>query len=411
MTQPSPGLRQVDFEHDALLTGSSEAAWERRISPGGEFVLDAPEAVPAVWGDGDSVAWAEGEAMWIAAPASTGKTTIASQLVRARLGLQGELLGMAVKADERKVLYLALDRPRQIARAMRRSFSEEDRERLEALLEVWAGPLPFNVASDPERLAALAVSRGAGTLIIDSAKDAAMELSKDETGSNFNRAIQLVLAAGIEVLVLHHQRKASAQNPKPRKLSDVYGSTWLTAGAGSVLLLWGEPGDPIVELRTLKPAVGEIGPLMVEHDHVRGISTVHESPDLLELARSSPSGITVTEAAISLYGPKPAKADRERARRRLVAMTRGREPQLKRVEGETPRFVAVPLRATPRDPHTNARTEGTPPLEQAARNGSRGYTEPSLLTVAPFRGDVSEGVPPEVEPLGVALYDDDEAGS
>ena len=42
---------------------------------------------------------------------------------------------------------------------------------------------------------------------------------------------------------------------KPKRLADVYGSRWLTAGMGSVLLLWGEPGDLVVEVRHLKQPV------------------------------------------------------------------------------------------------------------------------------------------------------------
>src|SRR5262249_46047766 len=55
---------------------------------GASFVLDVPDLPPAVWGVGGDVLWAEGEACMIAAPQGVGKTTLAHQLVRARLGLQ-----------------------------------------------------------------------------------------------------------------------------------------------------------------------------------------------------------------------------------------------------------------------------------------------------------------------------------
>jgi hypothetical protein len=48
-----------------------------------------------------------------------------------------------------------------------------------------------------------------------------------------------------------------ARKPTP---DDVYGSTWLTAGTGSVILLNGEPGDPIVIMHHLKKPVAEGGP-------------------------------------------------------------------------------------------------------------------------------------------------------
>lgn len=377
------------------------------LQDGASFILDAPTTVPAVWGGGQTVAHAEGEAMWIVAPAGTGKTTVAAQYVRGRLGLQDELLGMPVKPDDRPVFYLALDRPRQIARAFRRNFTEADRATLADQLRVWAGPLPFDIGTDPDQLGEFALSRGAGTLVIDSAKDAAMDLSKDETGSRFNRAIQTVLAAEIEVVVLHHQRKASAQNPKPRKLADVYGSTWLTAGAGSVLLLWGEPGDPVVELRTLKPAVGEIGPLMIQHDHQRGVSTIHEAPDLFELVERSPAGITVAEAAISLYGASPSRADRERARRKLEALRRaGQITRPTSPDSADVRYLAVTPRATTRATSMNGNTGDHEPASESGTQGDTADTGRSRSTATPYRGRVCETVPGSA----ARLDGDDEEG-
>jgi hypothetical protein len=37
--------------------------------------------------------------------------------------------------------------------------------------------------------------------------------------------------------------------------------TWLTSGAGSVILLNGQPGDPIVSLHHLKQPAAAVGPL------------------------------------------------------------------------------------------------------------------------------------------------------
>ena len=57
------------------------------LVPGGSFVLDAPDTPAAVWGTGKDVLWAEGEALMIAGPQGVGKTTLANQLIKARLGL------------------------------------------------------------------------------------------------------------------------------------------------------------------------------------------------------------------------------------------------------------------------------------------------------------------------------------
>ena len=103
---------------------------------GDTFILDAPAEVPTVWGSGENVAWAEGEALWLVGPAGVGKTTLTGQIIRARIGLQPAVLDMPVTPDHRPVLYLAADRPRQIARAMRRTFRDTDRGMLsDSLIE------------------------------------------------------------------------------------------------------------------------------------------------------------------------------------------------------------------------------------------------------------------------------------
>src|SRR5207248_1334883 len=131
----------------------------------------------------------------------------------------------------------------------------------------------------------------------------------------------------IELCVLHHQRKATGDNRKPRKLEDVYGSRWLTAGMGSVVLLWGEAGDLVVELCHLKQPAEEIGPLKVVHDHVRGASRVHEETDLEQILAAAINGLAVADGARHVFetDAKPTPNQTEKARRRLESLVaRGR---------------------------------------------------------------------------------------
>lgn len=244
----------------------------------------------------------------------------------ARAGIRrGDLLGMPVEPDPRPVLYVAADRPQQTQRSLRRMVTEDDRRALDERFIPWPGPLPFDVGQEPERLAEFTASYGAGTVIIDSLKDVARDLSKDETGSGVNLAFQHTIAAGIELLVNHHQRKEGTDGKKPTRLDDVYGSTWITAGAGSVLLLWGQPGDTIVDLHHLKQPAEDIGPLKVHHDHHQGLPTVYEKPDLYGLVqlRARDGGLTTADAARHMFDcTQPDDKQREKARRQLDRMVR-----------------------------------------------------------------------------------------
>jgi replicative DNA helicase len=194
----------------------------------------------------------------------------------------------------------------------------DQRSTVRDLVRFWKGPLGFDIGTDPESMLRFMVEVGAKTLIGDSLKDLAVDLVKDEAGTRVNRAWQLLIAAGIEVVDLHHPRKAIAgESRKPRSLDDVYGSTWLTAGHGSVLLLWGNPGDPIVELGHLKQPHEEVGPLRVLIDHELGEVEVHEGGDVLAILRGASSPMAARDVARVLFSSdKPTDAEIEKARRR-----------------------------------------------------------------------------------------------
>jgi DNA polymerase III delta prime subunit len=286
---------------------------------GGSFVLDAPDVPPAIWGRDDHVIWAEGEAFMLAAPQGVGKTTVALQLVRAMLGLQDDVLGYPVRPTERRVLFLAMDRPAQMRRAAGRIFTEDDRLLLDEKLVIWHGPPPYDMAQRKDMLAVMGLKAKADVIVVDSLKDAAIGLSEDAVGAGYNRTRQQALAEGFQVCELHHMVKRGPGGAEPSALADVYGSTWLTSGAGSVVSLWGEAGDPVVKWRHLKQPLTEVGPFHVSHDHTAGVSTVESGPDLLSLVRRTGiSGLSPSEYACALFeAVKPTRAQTEKARRLL----------------------------------------------------------------------------------------------
>jgi replicative DNA helicase len=306
----------------ARLTAPTTAAVRARAVLGGEFTLDVPDQLPAVWGEADRVLWAEGEELLVVGPPGVGKTTIAAQLVAARIGLIDNLLGLPV-ASATRVLYLACDRPSQIQRAFNRLFGTAERDTLDERLTVWKGPPPQDFGRHPETLTNMAHTYHADCVFIDSLKDVALGLSDDEVGAGLNSSIQHALAEGINVCALHHQRKGQGGS-KPMTLEDVYGSTWITAGAGSVVLLWGKAGDLLIELKHLKQPAMEVGPITIDHDHHTGQTTIDRGElDPTRVLRNAQNGITATDYAILAYGTeKPADKDRRRAKHVLDGLVR-----------------------------------------------------------------------------------------
>ena len=153
----------------------------------------------------------------------------------------------------------------------------------------------------------------------------------------------------MELALAHHQRKASAENRRPRTIADVYGSTFIVGGAGSVILLWGDPGDPVVELSHLKPPAEQLEPLTIEIDHQRGVVSALVKTDLLAALRAAPLGLSAREAAARLYeSAAPSRAEIEKARRKLEKLAerclavRREEEALRGAVREADRYFAAP---------------------------------------------------------------------
>lgn len=292
---------------------------------GGAFVLDVPAIPESVWGMGNDVLWAEDEPMLVTGVVGGGKTTLSGLLVRGRLGLDSKVLGYPVTPGTENVLYLAMDRPSQIGRSLRRQFDPSERGVLEERLKVWSGPPLKDIAHDADLLLDYCEAAEADTLVIDAMKDAAIGLSDDEVGAAVNRALQTVVKHRIQVVGNHHQRKStsgkSAKSRKPKSLDDLYGSRWISAGAGTVLLLWAETaGSTAVELSMLKSSANLIEPADLFHDMSAGtldLSTTMTVEDALKAG-----GWQDIKDLCSLTGRGTTRADREAVRRvcrRLVS--------------------------------------------------------------------------------------------
>ena len=340
-------LRRDDDASTAII---EPAGTQPRLVDGLTFALDAISGDPAIWGAGDDVLWPMGEPFLIVGPDGSGKTTLAQQLVFALLEIGDDrVLGYPVTPADRGVLYLAADRPKQGARSMWRRIRDDTsthRKLREGLL-VWRGPPPFSVVKEPERLAEWSLKVGASVLVLDSLGFIVPELSRDESGSAIAAAFATCAARGVEVLALTHGRKAQAENRKPRELADVFGSRWITSACGSVLSLWGNAGDPVLELRHLKQPAGEVGPLMVELDRQLGKLSVVAGSDLLGALRASSNGLSAREAGRLMDGASD-KAREVKARRkldRLVADERAYKREGESIRGsitEAARYFATP---------------------------------------------------------------------
>ena len=307
---------------DRIIPDETSQRPEVRVGPskvidGLSFVFEPPAAAAAIWGDGNEVLWAHGESCLIVGPSGVGKSTLALQLVGGLLGVEDSLFGYPITPIDGNVLYLAMDRPAQLQRLVQLKYANAARGPF-AQLVVHQGPLDKTFNSRPEILAETCKAVGARAVIIDSVKDAAPSLSDDEAGGSVNRAIQLALAEGVQVLGLHHLTKSITGKPT---LDNVYGSTLITAGAGSVLALHRSAKTASLAMHHLKQPMDVVGPLEFRHDYSTVTSsriTVQRARSAADIVLSSSQPLTTHAVAQLLFGvDEPIDADIRRTRNAL----------------------------------------------------------------------------------------------
>lgn len=91
-------------------------------------------------------------------------------------------------------------------------------------------------------------------LIIDSISELATEdlASESEAREVMKWMKYTRKSLNLAIMAIHHNRKASDANKKPRKLSDLYGSYLFAKATDTVFSLWKEEGRDFEELDTLK---------------------------------------------------------------------------------------------------------------------------------------------------------------
>lgn len=246
----------------------------------GDIAADIP-----IWGAGDDLLWSEGGGLMIASDQGLGKSLTAQQVIAARLGVgPNELLGLTINplAQGKSVVYLALDRPRQIARSMVRLFkADAERSIARERLKVWTKPIPIDILGDPVAFADWlqdTFGPNIGDLVIDSVKDLTpANLSNGEVGQALDMSWKECRARGMSTLILHHERKSGSDESRSNRmpsLDNIYGSVWLTSGMDSILHIQGKQGANVVTYTHLKAIINMVDPIDAIHDQENGRTSV-----------------------------------------------------------------------------------------------------------------------------------------
>lgn len=286
----------------ATSTSGLSGPWDGPWRSSASLLWEDGDEIPVIWGPPDTPLWAEGESLMLAGPPGAGKSTLAQELAAARIGLLDEVLGYPVKDDGGIVLYLAADRPRQIRRGLRRRFEKDsDLDRL----VIREGPPVLDLANplNARWLLEQAQMVGASTVVVDSIKDVLSNPVEDGSANSYNRARQMLVSGGVNLIEIHHNRKSTTEGRGGQGgLDDVYGSRWLTAGAGSVLTLVPPKGHEDDERRT----VWLRQPKALTDNHRPTLLTLDTDAGLLEWAEE-PETLASRITGLLLFGQVPMK--------------------------------------------------------------------------------------------------------
>lgn len=159
-----------------------------------------------------------------------------------------------------KVLFVSLEMNlpslKYFADTMAPAYNEQEREDLQRnfLMFPWGMPIDFMKEESRKGFESIVESERPEGIYIDSLQKIYLgDLSKDEIRGVYTYLSYLRQKFNLYVWLIHHDRKATEGNKRPRDLSDIYGSTYITAEPDSVLHLWrSNPSSNIIELRPLK---------------------------------------------------------------------------------------------------------------------------------------------------------------
>lgn len=292
---------QIKFEMDAR----EQAEDERHRA----------EDLPLVWDDEDEfeemlgqVVWGTegvpfantGEPLVISSADGLGKTTIAQDYVRARLGLHDDMWGAPVVPlpEDENVLYLAFDRYSQIRAAFRRGPVVKHR------VAFAKQPMyPLRSAKAGRWLLEKVREVSAGLVVVDSLKDQVNPNDPTELGRFWDNLKPLGLA-GIEVVVLSHTNKTKVDPENPKEA--VSGHRLATSSAGSVFVIDGSTGKPPHTVYHAKALRGDTIPsALLSFNHETGRTSLEYGEGVIVDLSKAPAWAWTKEA-----GVKPQQVNR-----------------------------------------------------------------------------------------------------
>ena len=200
--------------------------------------------------------------MLLTGPSGVGKTQMSLQFA-IHMALGKSFLGYEFERAYRLIFFsleMGLEDLKYFLTIMSEGLTDEEKARLEQnlLLIPLGEPLYLDNQNGQSIFSNIVEQiRPDGVFIDSMGSTSTTELSSESTAKtlmDFNDRIRKT--HNIFTWFIHHHRKATSDNKKPNKLSDVYGNQYLVNRATSVYALW--PGAGIIEVIPLKKRMAPV---------------------------------------------------------------------------------------------------------------------------------------------------------
>lgn len=246
------GLEQPSFA--GLTSGNTPVAVEERVI----YTIDEllAEKIEINWMI-DNLLPASGMGLIASAP-NVGKTQAALGMAMACATTRSFLRWHPTKTHKVMFFSLEMDKPgiTQFVRTMAEDYKGEERELLGRNFRLYphGGTVDLMREEARKQLETYIETYKPDGIYIDSLQKIYVgKLNDDEVRGLFTYLQILRKKYGIYVIQVHHDRKAQDGNRKPRDLSDIYGSQFITAEPDFVLHMWKpKPNAKQIEFRELK---------------------------------------------------------------------------------------------------------------------------------------------------------------
>lgn len=192
-----------------------------------------------------------------------GKTQFSLQAA-AHIALGRDFLGFAC-AEPRKVMFLSLEMDdvalKDFTRKQATQYSQEDLKLLNENFRIvpLGQPLYLNYKAQQDLLLEMMLEEGIQGVFIDSLSRAMDGPLQDEVATrNLMGWVDTIRNShSIFTWFIHHNRKASGDNKKPKFLADIYGSVFITSALTSAFVLWATGTKNEIELSFVKSRQSE----------------------------------------------------------------------------------------------------------------------------------------------------------